>query len=96
MSQEELVLLESLQNQSCNSPMFFDALCEDEDVVEVHANHAFHDEVLENVVHHRLEGRGRISESKKHHQGFVEAVISTKRRLPLVTLLHSNILVPSV
>jgi hypothetical protein len=74
--------------------MLFDALREDEDVVEVHTNHAFHDEVLENVVHHRLEGGGRISESKKHHQGLVEATISAKHCLPLVTLLHPNILVP--
>jgi hypothetical protein len=74
--------------------MFFDALREDEDVVEVYANHAFHDEVLENVVHHRLEGGGRVGESEKHHQWLVEAAISTKRCLPLVTLFHSNILVP--
>jgi hypothetical protein len=63
-------------------------------IIEVYANHAFHDEVLENIVHHCLEGGGRVFESEKHHQGFVEAVVSTKRRLPLVTLLHSNILVP--
>ena len=31
--------------------MLLDALREDEDVVEVYANHAFHDEVLEDVVH---------------------------------------------
>jgi hypothetical protein len=60
----------------------------------INANHAFHDEVLENVVHHCLEGGGRVSESEKHHQGLVEAVISTKHCLPLVTLFHSNILVP--
>jgi hypothetical protein len=94
VSQEELVLSQLLQNQSCNAPMFFDALCEDEDVVEVYTNHAFHDEVLENVVHHCLEGGGRVSESKKHHQWLVEAAISAKYCLPLVTLFHSNILVP--
>jgi hypothetical protein len=75
-------------------PMFFNALCEDEDVVEVYANHAFHDEVLVNVVHHRLEGGERDSESEKHHQWLVEAAISMKRCLPFITLFHSNILVP--
>jgi hypothetical protein len=74
--------------------MFFDALREDEDVVEVYVNHTFHDEVLENVIHHHLEGGGRVSESEKHHQWLVEATISTTRCLPLVTLFHSNILVP--
>jgi hypothetical protein len=74
--------------------MFFNALREDEDVVKVYTDHAFHDEVLENIVHHCLEGGGRVCESEKHHQGFIEAVISMKHRLPLVTLLHSNILVP--
>jgi hypothetical protein len=94
MSKEELVLSKSLQNQSHDALMLFDALREDEDVVEVHTNHAFHDEVLENVVHHHLEGGGRISESEKHHLGLVEATISAKHCLPLVTLLDPNILVP--
>jgi hypothetical protein len=92
--QEELVLSELFQNQSCNALMHFDALREDEDVIKVYTNHAFHDEVLENVVHHHLEGGGRISESEKHHQGLIEAAISMKHCLPLVTILHPNILVP--
>jgi hypothetical protein len=73
--------------------MLLNGLCEDEDVVEVNTDDSFHDEVLEDVVHHSLEGGGRISESKKHHQGFEESTICTKCCLPLITFFHPNIVV---
>jgi hypothetical protein len=50
--------------------MLLNGLYEDEDVVEVNTDDAFHNKVLEDVVHHGLEGGGRVSESEKHHQGF--------------------------
>jgi hypothetical protein len=39
----------------------------DENVVQVHNNPAFGNLPLEDFVHHRLEGRGRISETEEHH-----------------------------
>jgi hypothetical protein len=50
--------------------MLLDRLHADEDVVEVNADDTFHNKVLEDVVHHGLEGGGGVCESKKHHQGF--------------------------
>jgi hypothetical protein len=41
-----------------------------------------------------LEGRGRVSESKKHHQRFLEAVIGMKHCLPFISHFHPHILVP--
>jgi hypothetical protein len=73
MLEEKLVFVKSFKDESCDVMMLFHGLCEDEDVVKVDTDNSFHDEVLENVIHHGLEGGGRVSESKKHHQGFKEA-----------------------
>jgi hypothetical protein len=74
--------------------MLFDGFHEDEDVVKIDTDNAFHDEVLENVVHHGLEGGGGVSESKKHHQGFEEAMVHPKHCLPFVPFLHVYVVVP--
>jgi hypothetical protein len=39
-------------------------------LVKVNADDAFHNKVLEAVVHHGLKGGGRVSGSERHHQGF--------------------------
>jgi hypothetical protein len=93
VSKEQLVFMELLQYQSCDLMMLLNVLSEDENVVEVYTNHTFHHEILENVVHH-LEGRGRVSESEKHHQQFEKAVIHTKHCFPLIACLHLHILIP--
>jgi hypothetical protein len=66
MPKKEFMLAKSLKNQSCHMVMLFDGLRQDENVVEVDTDHSFHNEILEYVVHHRLEGRGGISESEKN------------------------------
>jgi hypothetical protein len=93
MAEEEFVFTKSFKDQSSDVSMLLDGLRKDEDVVEVNTDDSFHDEVLEDVVHHSLEGGGRVSESEKHHQGFEESVIRMKRCLPLIALLHPNIVV---
>jgi hypothetical protein len=82
------------QHQSCDLVMLFNVLGEDENVVKVYTNDPFHNEILENVIHHGLEGRGRVSESEKHHQRFIEVAIGMKCHLPLIACLHPHILVP--
>jgi hypothetical protein len=59
--QEEFVLAKSFQYQLCDAAMLCNVLCENKDVVEIHANDTFHDEILEDVIHHCLEGGGRVS-----------------------------------
>jgi hypothetical protein len=90
----QLVLTKSFENNSCDSPMFHDGFHVDEDIIEVDADNTFHNQILENVVHHHLEGRWGVGESKKHHQWFIEATIFSKCCLPLITLLHAYIVVP--
>jgi hypothetical protein len=46
--------------------MFLKRVGEDQDVVEIHRDDAFGDQVLEDLIHHRLEGGQTIGEAKVH------------------------------
>ncbi|KAF9795956.1 hypothetical protein IEO21_11043 [Rhodonia placenta] len=48
---------------------------------------------MEDVIHHRLEGRGGIGEAEEHHQGFVQSSVSYKGRLPFVTGFDPDVVV---
>ncbi|KAF9801213.1 hypothetical protein IEO21_10177 [Rhodonia placenta] len=50
-------------------------------------------EIMEDVVHHRLEGRGGIGEAEEHHQGFVQSPVSYKGHLPFVTGFDADVVV---
>ncbi|KAF9798448.1 hypothetical protein IEO21_10718 [Rhodonia placenta] len=50
-------------------------------------------EIMEDVVHHRLEGRGGVGEAEEHHQGFVQSPVSHKGRLQFVTSLDPDIVI---
>ena len=54
--------------------MFFEAFREDENVIQVDTYHALHNQVLEDVIHHHLEGRKRVGQSKEHYQWFEQFV----------------------
>ena len=71
--------------------MLFLRLGEDQDVVQVDHHNTFHYEVLEDVVHHGLEGGWTVSHSKEHYQGFEQASIGSEGHLPLVSGLNANI-----
>jgi len=73
--------------------MFGKGLRVNQNVVKVDAYQALHDEVLEDVIHHALEGGRAISEAKKHHQGFKQPSVSLEGSLPLITLSNSDIIV---
>ena len=71
--------------------MLFLHLGEDQDVVQVDHYNTFCYEVPKDVVHHGLEGGWTVSHSKEHYQGFEQASIGLKGRLPLVSRLNANI-----
>ncbi|KAF9800026.1 hypothetical protein IEO21_10453 [Rhodonia placenta] len=50
-------------------------------------------EIMENIIHHRLEGRGGIGEAEEHHQGFVQPLVSYKGGFPLVTGFDPDVVV---
>ena len=66
----------------------------DEDVVHVDRDIAFVDEFAEKVVHHRLKGGGGICEAKEHDHWFEETVIRLECGLPLVAVVHADIVIP--
>jgi len=71
--------------------VLFKGLCEDEDVVQIDHDHAFRDEVLEDVVHHRLEGGGAVREAEEHDKGLVQAMVGWEGTLPFVSFLYLDI-----
>ena len=68
----ELVLLKLFHHLLDYPPVLCQGLGEDQDVIQVHADHSFHDGVTEDVIHHCLEGGWTVSESKEHYQWFEE------------------------
>ena len=47
----------------------------------------------EDVVHHRLEHRWAVSETKEHDKRFEQASVRLKGHLPLVSILDSHVVV---
>ena len=50
-------------------------------------------EILEDVIHHHLEGSQAVGEAKEHDQGFEEASICLEGGLPLVSLFDPYIVI---
>ncbi|KAG5333671.1 hypothetical protein C0989_005038 [Termitomyces sp. Mn162] len=65
----------------------------DEDVVKVYTHYALCYEVLEDVIHHGLNGGGAIGESKEHHKQLKQSSVGSKGGLLLVSFLDVHIVV---
>jgi len=89
--EEEFVLFQDLQHPSDRLLVFFLRLGEDQDVVQINHHDTFCYEVLEDVVHHGLEGGRTVSHSKEHYQRFEQTSIGSEGCVPLVSGLNANI-----
>jgi len=49
------------------------------------------DEVLEDVVHHRLEGGRTVREAEEHDKGFIQAAVGPEGGLPFVPFLYPDV-----
>ena len=87
------MLLEHVQDSGHHLLMMFNHVGVQQDVVHVDCHVAFINEVLENVIHHHLEGGQAIGETEEHDKGFEEALICSEGSFPLITLLNSYIAV---
>ena len=87
------MLLEYVQDLGYNLPMVFDRASVYQDIVHIDHHISFIDEVLEDVVHHGLEGGQAVGEAEEHDQGFEEALICLEGGFPLVPLFDSHIVV---
>ncbi len=89
----QLVPTKPLQNPARYCLKFHSGLSENEDVVHVDAYKAVPDQIREDVIHHRLEGRRTVRESEEHHQRLKHAPVCLERGLPLVSLSDPHIVV---
>jgi len=87
----ELVLLEKFQNSAGDLPVLFKGLREDEDVIQIDHDCAFQDEVLKDVIHHRLEGGRTVREAEEHDKGFIQAAVGPEGSLPFIFFLYPDI-----
>ena len=66
MVEVQLVLSESFEHQVCHLVMLFHRFHKGEDVVQVDTDYTFRDEVLEDIIHHGLEGGRAVGEVEEH------------------------------
>src|SRR3979490_2512720 len=74
--------------------MFLQRRRKDKNVVKIDGDDTLGDKVLEDLVHHRLEGRRAVCQSKVHHKRFEQTAISSKRRFPFIAFFYPHIVIP--
>ncbi|KAG5349114.1 hypothetical protein C0989_005821 [Termitomyces sp. Mn162] len=89
----ELVLAEAFQNKTSDPIVFLQCFGVDEDVVKVHADYTFYNEVPEDVIHHGLEGGWAVGETKEHNKWLKQSPVGPEGHLPLISLLNVHIVV---
>lgn len=89
----EVILLKNTKDLIDNLPVLFKCLREDEDVVHVHNYLARVNKVLENSVHHGLEGCRGVHQTKEHDSWFVETMIGLECSFPLISFLDADVVV---
>jgi hypothetical protein len=90
--QEKLVLPENLQDSPSDLPVLLKGLGEDEYVIHIDHDHSFRDEILENLVHHGLEGGRAVGVAEEHDQWLEKTPVGPERGLPLVSFLHLDVI----
>src|ERR1700761_856781 len=85
------MLPEAAKDLSDNLPVPGKVRVCDEDVVKVYHDIARQDEILEDVIHHSLEGRRGVSQAKVHHQRLKEAPVRPECSFPLVAFSDADI-----
>ena len=84
---------EYVQDPGHDLLMVFDRASAYQDIIHIDCHISFINKVLEDVIHHGLEGGWTVGEAKEHDQGFEEALIHLEGGFPLVSLFDSHIVV---
>ena len=84
---------EYVQDSGHDLPMVFDHVGVYQDIVHIDCHIPFINEVLEDVVHHGLEGGWAVGEAEEHDQGFEETLICSEGGFPLISLFDPYIVV---
>jgi hypothetical protein len=94
VSEVQLVFAQMFHDHRGNEAVFLQCRREDKNVVEIDGDDTLDDKVFEDLVHHRLEGRRAVGQSKVHHEWFKQTAIRSKRRFPFITFLYPHIVIP--
>ncbi|KAG5348415.1 hypothetical protein C0989_010578, partial [Termitomyces sp. Mn162] len=89
----ELVLAEAFQDKASDLIVFLQHFGIDEDAIKVYTHYALHNEVLEDVVYHGLEGGRAVGESEEHNKWLKQSPVGLEGSLPLVSFLDAHIVV---
>jgi hypothetical protein len=54
---------------------------------------SFHDELMEQVIHHGLESGRTVGQSEVHHQWFKESPVCAESGFPFIALLDPDIVI---
>jgi len=71
--------------------LFFQCLCENQNIVQIHKHDLFSYEIIKDVIYHSLEYNRTISYTEEHYQELKKSMISMKSSLPLISELNVNI-----
>src|SRR3979490_152522 len=74
--------------------MFLQRRRKDKNVVKIDGDDTLGDKVLEDLVHHRLEGRRAVGQSEVHHERFKQTAISSERRFPFIAFFYPHVVIP--
>jgi len=85
------MLHQQLQNAAGDLPVLFKGFCEDKDVVQIDHDYAFQDEVLKDVIHHRLEGGRTVCEAEEHDKGLIQTMVGPEGSLPFTSSLYPDV-----
>ena len=68
----EVIVAQNLEDLSDNHNVLCCSCRKDEDVVHIYCDFPGEDGILEDIIHHGLEGCWGVGESKKHYRGLKE------------------------
>src|SRR6266567_2583148 len=88
------MLAQDRQHFVSHCSMFLEVFCENKNIVHVDDDHPPHNEISEEIVHHRLECGGGIGKAEKHDAWLEQPTVRDKRCLPLISLSNADILIP--
>ncbi|KAG5349548.1 hypothetical protein C0989_003210 [Termitomyces sp. Mn162] len=89
----ELVMVEAFQDKAHDLAVLLQCFGVDKDVVKVYKHYTFGNEVLEDILHHCLEGGWTIGESEEHDKRFKQPPVGLEGSLPFVSLMDAHIVV---
>src|SRR5258708_1790981 len=90
-SEKQLIGAKGLEYLPGDSLMVCEGGRVNEDVIHVADGLIAIDEGAEDVIHHCLEGGGRVAQSEEHDKGFKQSTVHGEGSLPLIPFLQSDI-----